>query len=674
MTQTLVRPDEVDTTLPTPAELAAEMGRPSRATRLRRRLRMHRSSLLWFSPLLVLSAVIQFVNLGGSPQRIDDEGTYVAQAYAVTHFGELSHYTYWYDHPPLGWLQLALWTKVTGAFARYDTAVLAGREFMVVAHLAAVVLLWMLARRLRFSRPTAAAAVAIYVLSPLAVQFHRTVFLDNIATPWILAAFVLAFAPRRQLVAFAGAAVCFAVAVLTKETYALFFPFLAWQLWRRAHHDIRRYTVSISAAVVILLGLGYVLLAVIKGELVPGVGRVSLFTGIGFQLSGRQASGSVFDAASQASVTTGQWLQLDPVIAVVAPVAALVCLTSKRIRPVAAALVFYLLFMLRPGYLPIPYVIAMIPLAALVIPGAIQLLVQRAKRIRRTLPRRTSLVATALVAAVAVASAAPMWGPQLRGLLLSDLDLPMRQAQSWVGANVDRGYRVVVDDAMWVDLVQDGFPRNNVIWYYKVDTDPAVQALAPNGWRDYDYIVSTNSMRTFPDGSPTVSEALKNSVEVASFGTGTTEVDVWRVKKDGADATSVRAAADERARVSAGTELAGNPRLDLGPGVKDLMTGGRVDARVLLATAQLADLGTLTVAEVPYVEGEEELQRPRRQLLVSELSGRPLTDASVARATALVTGQPAPYAPRSVVRTPQGLLITWDADAPSGLIAAPQDI
>jgi hypothetical protein len=56
-------------------------------------------------------AGVRLINLGGSPQRVDDEGTYVAQAYAVSRLGDLSHYTYWYDHPPLGWIQIAVWGK-----------------------------------------------------------------------------------------------------------------------------------------------------------------------------------------------------------------------------------------------------------------------------------------------------------------------------------------------------------------------------------------------------------------------------------------------------------------------------------------------------------------------------------------------------------------------------------
>lgn len=160
-----------------------------------------RRSSLWLLPLLLVAGLVHRINLAGAPQRIDDEGTYTAQAYAVERFGELAHYTYWYDHPPLGWLQIAGWTSLTQAFDRLDPAVLAGREAMLVAHLASVALLWVLARRYQLGRPAAAAAVLVYALSPLAVQFHRTVYLDNVATPWLLGAFVLALSTRRQLAA-----------------------------------------------------------------------------------------------------------------------------------------------------------------------------------------------------------------------------------------------------------------------------------------------------------------------------------------------------------------------------------------------------------------------------------------------------------------------------------------
>lgn len=643
-----------------------------RRARLRSWIADSRLSLLWCSPLLVLTAVVQLVNLGGSPQRIDDEGTYVAQAYAVDRLGSLTHYTYWYDHPPLGWIQIAAWTKLTGGFARYDNAVLAGREFMVACAVVSAALLWMLGRRLGMSRPAAAAAVAIFALSPLAVQFHRTVFLDNVATPWLLAAFVLVLAPRRQLVAFAAAAVCFGIAVLSKETYALFFPFLAWQTWRSAFRGTRRYTVSLGAAIVVVLGLSYVLLSVVKGELVPAANRVSLLSGLDFQLSGRAVSGSLFDAASQARVTVGQWLQLDPVIAVVAPLAALAVLRSRRFWPIASSLVFLLLFMLRPGYLPVPYVIGMLPFAALLIPAAVEVWLRRAKATPAAAPRRLKATATVLVAVVTLAVAAPMWAVQLRGLLLADLDQPMRQAESWVEGNVGRNYRVVVDDSMWVDLVRAGFDRDDVIWYYKVDTDPAVQALAPNGWRDYDYIVSTNSMRTFPDGSPTVSEALANSVQVASFGSGDKAVTVNRVHREGEQVLKQNQASDAQGRIDAGTALADNTALVLPESVRDLMTGGRIDARLLITLPQAAALGRLEVADAPPVAGEAAEVAPRRQALLSSLDGRSLagSSADADRVRQLFDGQAEPYRPSAIEATPQGLLVTYAVDAPSGLLTA----
>ena len=141
----------------------------------------HRLAIPWLSPVLVVSALVSLVNFAGSPQRIDDEGTYTAQAYAVSAFGQLAHYTYGYDHPPLGWIQIAGYAQLTGAFARYDLAVLAAREAVVIASLISVILVWALGRRLGLGRAASAAAALIFAISPLALQFHRTVYLDNIA-------------------------------------------------------------------------------------------------------------------------------------------------------------------------------------------------------------------------------------------------------------------------------------------------------------------------------------------------------------------------------------------------------------------------------------------------------------------------------------------------------------
>ena len=180
--------------------------------------------------LLILTATLRLINLTGSPARLDDEGTYMAQAYAVAEWGELAHYTYWYDHPPAGWLQLALWTVISGPDFG-GNAVAAGRYLMVIVAVITAALLWALARRIEMSRWASAAAVAVFALSPLAISLSRTVYLDNLATAWVLGALVLLCSPRYRLSAMFGAATCFGIAVLTKETMLLLLPMFAWLVW-----------------------------------------------------------------------------------------------------------------------------------------------------------------------------------------------------------------------------------------------------------------------------------------------------------------------------------------------------------------------------------------------------------------------------------------------------------
>jgi hypothetical protein len=657
MTSTLQRPP----VRPEPPE-AAPHAPPARAARARLRARLLNAA--WLVPALVLAAVVQLVNLGGSPQRIDDEGTYTAQAWAIGAFGEIAHYTYWYDHPPVGWIQIAGWTGLTGAFDRYDVAVLAGREAMVAFTLVAAALLWFLGRRLGLSRPAATAALLVFTLSPLAVQFHRSVYLDNVATPWLLGAFLLATARRNQLVAHAGAAAAFGVAVLSKETYLLALPLLAWLLWRYAAPSTRRYTLTVASSVLVLIGTSYLVLATVKGELVPGSDRVSLVDGVLFQLSDRESSGSPLDPESLVSRTLGQWWQLDPVLIVAGLVAGVAGLAVRRLRPFALLLLGLTAVLLRPGgYVPVPYVIVLLPLAALLVAGVTDAALRRVRRPRGAGPLRRGLrVAWVAVVAAAAVVAVPLWGAQLRGFLRADLDEPMRQAQDWVETNVPRGDTLVVDDAMWVDLVRAGFDRDDVLWYYKVDTDPAVAALLPDGWRDVDYVVTTDSMRTFPTAFPQVSETIANSQVVASFGEGSTQVDIRRVDPEGLASADATTAASREARARAGADLARNPGLTLQGDSRALLESGMVDSRIVLALASRLQTTDVTVADFPVSLGEGDAVR--RQVLVTAEDGVAAGEPTADWFTAL--GGPA--TPDAAAHVAGGVRVTYSVAEPAGLL------
>jgi hypothetical protein len=667
MTSTLNRPTEVDDR---GATAPRRLGTPMQPTTPRRGpgwLRRHGTSLAWLLPLMAIAAVVQAFNMAGSPQRIDDEGTYTAQAWAVQTFGELAHYTYWYDHPPVGWLQIAGWTALTGAFDRYDVAVLAGREAMLAFTVVAVALLWLLARKLGLSRPAAAVAGLVFAVSPLALQFHRTVYLDNVATPWLLAAFVFALSKRYQLAGFAAASVSFGIAVLSKETYLLALPFLAWVMWRGADRSTRRYTLSIAASLLVLVGLGYVALAAVKGELLPGAGRVSLLEGIQFQLATREASGSVLDTGSLFFATVSQWWQLDPVLIVVGTLASIVGLFLKRVRPIAVMMVFLIAFMFRPGgYLPVPYVIMLLPFAALLVAAVTEAAV-RSVRARRagavsTAAARTGSVAWLALTVAAVVALVPLWAVQLRGFLDSDLDAPMRNAESWVETNVPTDSRLLVDDAVWVDLVRAGFARDNVIWFYKIDTDGAVQAQSPNGWRDSDYLFETESVRTSGAASPDVRSALESSTVVASFGEGDQQVAVRRIDRDGA--AEAQRSADEAAaaRSAAGAELAENPDLQVSATFDQALRDGRLDPRAMIVLGQLAAASPISVSDPDALPGEQDA-------LYRRFDVTPQGGETVEQLDALLRGLGDVYEPASIEPAGDGLRITFSAVAPSGVLS-----
>jgi hypothetical protein len=326
--------------------------------------------------LLLLTATLRLINLTGSPARLDDEGTYMAQAYAVAEWGELAHYTYWYDHPPAGWLQLALWTVMSGpGFG--GNAVAAGRYLMVIVAVITAALLWVLARRIEMSRWASAAGVAIFALSPLAISLSRTVYLDNLATAWVLGALVLLCSPRYRLSAMFGAATCFGIAVLTKETMLLLLPMFAWLVWTRTAPATRRYALAVFVAVFGVVVSTYVLMAVLRGELIPGPGHVSLWDGIRFQLWQRTAGGTIDDPYSLKRHTVDEWLRLDPALPFLAVPIAVAALFVRRLRPFAVGLVILIVTILRPGYLPVPFILSALPLAALLTAGTGEALLRR---------------------------------------------------------------------------------------------------------------------------------------------------------------------------------------------------------------------------------------------------------------------------------------------------------
>ena len=198
------------------------------------RFAKYRISAALLAILLVIVGLATAWNLEGFPGRVDDdEGTYVSQAWAIIYMHTLTHYSYWYDHPPLGWIQIAAFAWLTDGFNRVADAVYVGREFMWLLTLAGCVLVYVLCRRLGLRQATSAVAVLLFGLSPIAQYFHRLVSLDNIETVWVLAALVAATSGKAGWGPALRTGICTAFAVLSKETAIIFLPVIVWVLWQQ---------------------------------------------------------------------------------------------------------------------------------------------------------------------------------------------------------------------------------------------------------------------------------------------------------------------------------------------------------------------------------------------------------------------------------------------------------
>src|SRR5436305_6606987 len=87
--------------------------------------------------LLVVSLLIGAISHGYHlfiyPLYITDEGIYMQQAWSVLREGQLSPYTYFYDHAPAGWLLIAGWVGfLPHQFQTFGNDINTGRVLMLL--------------------------------------------------------------------------------------------------------------------------------------------------------------------------------------------------------------------------------------------------------------------------------------------------------------------------------------------------------------------------------------------------------------------------------------------------------------------------------------------------------------------------------------------------------------
>lgn len=474
--------------------------------------------------ILVVSGIAHAVNMFGFPAYREDEGTYMSQAWAVLNKDSLAPYTYWYDHAPLGWIFIALWKLVAGDFFDVGLSVNAGRIFMAVLHIVSTFLLYRIALHVSKRKSVAVIAALLFSLSPLAIVSHRRVLLDNIMVFWFLVSLFFATkAPKLRYMLIS--ALTFAIAVLTKESAAAFFPAMVFAVIWTTHKDNRHFASLTWASVALLIISIYPLFALLKGELFPAGSllggqepHVSLWDALAFH-SGRGGGFFLSQDSSFYSALVDNWLRYDALFVVLGGIATLVYLFMRKEKWSFLISLFslsYFLFIIR-GLVLDWYVIPLLPLFAL----SIGLLLTRVYEWAATeYPARQLQFARA----GAVVVGAILLAPLLTKAYIFTLDqtLNQRVAVDWTKEHITEDKIVLIDNYAFPDFnpTLGDITAARVHYYWKADTDPMIRYDVLNdSWETVDYILFTPALtRTiYQDNLPIIQEAYEKSHIVKRF-------------------------------------------------------------------------------------------------------------------------------------------------------------
>jgi O-antigen/teichoic acid export membrane protein len=163
-------------------------------------------------------------------------------------------------------------------------------------------------------------------------------------------------------------------------------------------------------------------------------------------------------------------------------------------------------------------------------------------------------------------------------------------------------------------------------------------------------------------------------VVLATFGSGTAQVEIRAVAPAGAAAYRAELAADVRARRSAGAVLLDSPRIHVAAAARMPLADGEVDPRLLVTLATVAARHQLDILGFSAAGHGASAGVPLRTADITWAArpgGRP--PVSLPGMRAILTAQRPPYRPSSIqaVQAPPGhtaLRITYPAPSPLGLL------
>ena len=511
--------------------------------------------------ILLIAGLAHGINMFHYPYFEDDEGTYLSQAWAVLHLGRLAYYTYWYDHAPAGWIQLAGWLAITGGFRTFGSAMNSGRVFMLVLQLGSTFVLYRIARIISKSWVIATIVVLLFALSPYGLYYHRRILLDNIMTFWMLLSILFLLSKKMSLKNVWFSAISLAISVLSKEVAAFIIPTLAYFVWVRTDKSHRAIAFTSWTILVLAILSIYPLMALLKGELFPSgtlLGgnnpHVSLIGSLSYQ--GSRGDGSsifTFHSYFWGSFTT--WAHDDPILVIGGSLSAILSLflikKHRLIGIVGLTTLSLWAFLARGGVVFDFYLIPLLPMLALnfgLILGLTSRYVQNYFAVALQLQKRLgSLVQPTLVIVCVIVLLAiipsPSAGVGYGASNVGSKNNPLIYwnstqtndqiaATNWVEHHISTNSHIVIDMYMWPELYTKGYKYAH--YYWKVDEDPAIRdGVFHDNWRNIDYIITTPEMIQDVNNNnmQILNTPIHHSIMVAKFNSGGWSIDILKVDK-----------------------------------------------------------------------------------------------------------------------------------------------
>jgi hypothetical protein len=236
------------------------------------------------------------------------------------------------------------------------------------------------------------------------------------------------------------------------------------------------------------------------------------------------------------------------------------------------------------------------------------------------------------------------------------------QAASWITAQAATGAIVACDPQMCADLQRAGVPASRLL----------VLGRGGAGPLGSDLIVATAAVRAEFGARLT---SVYAPVAVAAFGAGSAQAAIRVVAPDGSAAYLSALRTDQAARVSAGQQLLRNQRIHVSAPVRQAMTAGQVDSRLLTVLAGLATMHAVNVLDVGTATPGASPALPLRWADIASagrLPHHPHWPNSIGSLSRFLRAQLAPYRPASItsirLNGRAALRVGFAAPSPLGLL------